>query len=333
MLEIKKNFSLSKFNSFQLNHTAEYFCEVLSIEDCYEAIDFASNKSLNIYILGEGTNIVFSQNYKGLVIKTAIKGISAINNLVSIASGESWHESVLWTLKNNLYGLENLSLIPGNVGAAPVQNIGAYGKELSSFIHSVKVINLKSKKIEDLSKLECKFGYRDSIFKKSNNYLILEVTLKLLSKEVVDVSYKSLADYMIAEGLDLSKATSNQICRCVCELRSNILPNPKTTPNVGSFFKNVVLTIEEYEKLNKILKIPYYLDESGGYKISSAFLIEKAGWKGYQGKNVSVSDLHSLVILSNGKATGKEILSLANSIVNDVLKKFNINLAIEPSVI
>ena len=151
MIDIKEDYSLSQLNSFRISHTAKYFCEVVTTEDCFEAIDFASQRNLDIHILGEGTNIVISQNYQGLVIKISLRGIKSINNLVSIASGESWHESVLWTLKNNLFGLENLSLIPGNVGAAPVQNIGAYGKEISTFIHSVKVINLESEDNENFT--------------------------------------------------------------------------------------------------------------------------------------------------------------------------------------
>ena len=333
MIDIKEDYSLSQLNSFRISHTAKYFCEVVTTEDCFEAIDFASQRNLDIHILGEGTNIVISQNYQGLVIKISLRGIKSINNLVSIASGESWHESVLWTLKNNLFGLENLSLIPGNVGAAPIQNIGAYGKEISTFIHSVKVINLESNKIEEFSKNDCNFGYRTSIFKNLKNYLILEVTLDLLSYEKVDISYNSLKGYMTAEGLDLSKATSNQVCRCVCELRNTILPDPKHIPNVGSFFNNIVITEEQYIKLDKIKKIPYHVNEEGKFKISSAYLIEQAGWKGFKEGNLSVSQQHSLVILSNGKASGKEILIFAKIIADDVLKKYGVNLIIEPTVV
>ena len=194
MIDIKTNFSLCNFNSLQLDHVADYFCEVFNEQDCIEALEFAKEKQLQIQILGEGTNVVFSDDYQGLVIKVSLKGINSNEGLVSIASGESWHESVLWTLKKNLFGLENLSLIPGTVGAAPIQNIGAYGTEISSFIHSVKFLNLNTRKIEEFTNEECQFNYRNSIFKELKDYLILEVKLRLFKKENINISYKSLKD-------------------------------------------------------------------------------------------------------------------------------------------
>ena len=333
MIDIKKKFSLCNFNSLQLDHVADYFCEVFSEQDCIEALEFAKEKQLQIQILGEGTNVVFSDDYQGLVIKVSLKGINSNEGLVSIASGESWHESVLWTLKKNLFGLENLSLIPGTVGAAPIQNIGAYGAEISSFIHSVKFLNLNTRKIEEFTNEECQFNYRNSIFKELKDYLILEVKLELFKKENINISYKSLKDYMEAEGLDLSKATATQVCRCVCELRNTILPDPKKVPNAGSFFKNILITKDEYNDLREIIEVPYHEESKKMVKVSSAFLIEKAGWKGYAEDNVSVSDKHSLVFLSNGKATGKQVMLLADKIIKDVHQKFGVNLIIEPSVI
>ena len=333
MIDIKSNFSLRNFNSLQLDHVADYFCEVFNEQDCIEALEFAKEKKLQIQILGEGTNVVFSDDYQGLVIKVSLKGINSNEGLVSIASGESWHESVLWTLKKNLFGLENLSLIPGTVGAAPIQNIGAYGAEISSFIHSVKFLNLNTRKIEEFTNEECQFNYRNSIFKELKDYLILEVKLRLFKKENINISYKSLKDYMEAEGLDLSKATATQVCRCVCELRNTILPDPKKVPNAGSFFKNILITKDEYNDLREIIDVPYHQESKKMVKVSSAFLIEKAGWKGYAEDNVSVSDKHSLVFLSNGKATGKQVMLLADKIIKDVHQKFGVNLIIEPSVI
>ena len=333
MIDIKTNFSLCNFNSLQLDHVADYFCEVFNEQDCIEALEFAKEKKLQIQILGEGTNVVFSDDYQGLVIKVSLKGINSNEGLVSIASGESWHESVLWTLKKNLFGLENLSLIPGTVGAAPIQNIGAYGAEISSFIPSVKFLNLNTRKIEEFTNEECQFNYRNSIFKELKDYLILEVKLRLFKKENINISYKSLKDYMEAEGLDLSKATATQVCRCVCELRNTILPDPKKVPNAGSFFKNILITKDEYNDLREIIEVPYHQESKKMVKVSSAFLIEKAGWKGYAEDNVSVSDKHSLVFLSNGKATGKQVMLLADKIIKDVHQKFGVNLIIEPSVI
>lgn len=334
MIDIKKNFSLKNYNSLQIDCISELFIEVKTPEEALSAVTHAKDNNLNFIVVGGGTNIVFSkQNFKGLVIKNSIKGKKIIADIVILSSGESWHDCVLWTLKNNLYGLENLSLIPGTVGAAPVQNIGAYGKDISEFIEYVKVINLKTLEVELLSNSQCEFKYRSSLFKQEVNYMIVEVALKLSYDKSVHTHYKSLSDYMIKKGMDILNSTPEEVSSCVCEIRKNILPDPRIIPNVGSFFKNITLDDKAFKELQNILPTPFNLDENNNFKVSSAFLIDSAGWKGRIKGEVSVSSKHSLVINTSGIATGNEVIVFANAIIEDIKSKFNVVLEIEPSVI
>jgi UDP-N-acetylmuramate dehydrogenase len=332
MLSIKKNISLKAYNSLRIDAVAEFFFEATSEEECIEAIVYARNNNLKLQIVGEGTNLVLSKSrYNGLILKNSIKGKSIHEGLACISSGEAWHDSVLWSLDNNLFGLENLSLIPGSVGAAPVQNIGAYGRDISEFIDSVRAINLETLEIETLNNTQCDFSYRNSLFKLKPIYLITEVILKLSKEPTIDVSYKSLSNHMKEK--NISEYTPYEVCKAVCEIRNKTLPNPLTNPNVGSFFKNIILEKAEYLALQKILDTPYNLDKQGNYKISTAFLIEQAGWRGKSAGELSVSSDHSLVLLSSGLASGEQVLNFAKNIIEDIKIKFNVSLEIEPSII
>lgn len=332
MLSLKKNISLKTYNSLRVDAVAEFFFEATTEEECIEAIIYARNNNLKLKIVGEGTNLVLSKSrYNGLILKNSIKGKSIHEGLACISSGEAWHDSVLWSLDNNLFGLENLSLIPGSVGAAPVQNIGAYGRDISEFIVSVRAINLETLEIETLNKNQCDFSYRNSLFKLKPIYLITEVILKLSKEPVIDVSYKSLSNHMKEK--NISEYTPYDVCKAVCEIRNKTLPNPITNPNVGSFFKNIILEKAEYLALQEILDIPYNLDKQGNYKISTAFLIEQAGWRGKSEGELSVSSEHSLVLVSSGLASGEQVLNFAKNIIEDIKIKFNVSLEIEPSII
>ncbi len=317
-----------------IDKKVNYFCELKSIDDCEEAIKFSKSKNLDILILGSGTNILLTSNFDGIVFKNNIKNRASNNEEVILGAGENWHESVLWTLEKKIYGLENLSLIPGTVGAAPVQNIGAYGVELSSMLVSLEAINLKDGELVTINNNECKFGYRDSIFKKNKNfYLITSIKLNLSRQSKTNAHYKSLRDYLIKDDINPTKATPNQICRAVTSIRNRILPDPLKQPNVGSFFKNLILDQIAFEDLQKEIKsIPFFRLNNGQYKVPSAYLIEKAGWKGYKEKEVSISKKHALVLLSSGKAKSKDILNLASRIIQDILEKYNVELKVEPTV-
>ena len=334
MLTILKNFQLKEFNSLKFDKKANFFCRINSIEDCLEAIEFSNSNGAKPFILGSGTNLVLTQDVKGIVLKIELKGKRIEGNFVTLGAGENWHDSVLWTLKNGFYGLENLALIPGTVGAAPIQNIGAYGEEISSKINSVEVIDLENGHKEELLKEDCFFEYRHSFFKEvRSKYLITGVKLELSKEPNTNTTYKSLYNFLVRDDIDPNTATPNQVCRAVTFLRQQILPDPDKVPNVGSFFKNCILDKNRFEKIKEIFKdLPFFLINDGKYKIPSAYLIEKAGWKGYKEKEVSISSKHSLILITSGKAKSLEVMNLSSKIIEDIAHKYGIILEIEPYV-
>lgn len=335
MIEIKENYSLSKLNSFGFSHKSEYFCEVRSVQESQEFIDFCLKKGLPITILGEGTNVVITKNIAGAVLKANIQGKSIKNEEVNLSAGENWNETVLWSLTNNLFGLENLTLIPGTVGAAPVQNIGAYGKELSSVLVSLEAINLLTNEIVYFDNKDCFFSYRDSLFKKNSNLLISSIRLKLSKQPKSNVNYKSLINYLLKDDIDPKLATPYQVCRAVTSIRSKILPDYKKEPNVGSFYKNLLLNEKEFTALRKeIPDVPFFKDLNKPiYKVSTAFILEKFGWKGFKEGKVGVSDKHSLVLKVEKGADSKELMDLASNIIEDIYNKIQIRLEIEPTIL
>tara|TARA_Y100000590_G_scaffold81318_1_gene90388 strand:+ start:561 stop:1568 length:1008 start_codon:yes stop_codon:yes gene_type:complete len=335
MIKIKENYSLSNLNSFGFNHKAEYFSEVRSVEDCKEYIDFCLKKNLPITILGEGTNVVLTKNIPGAVLKVNIPGKVINGEVIEIGAGEEWNNVVLWSLENKLFGLENLSLIPGTAGAAPVQNIGAYGQELSSVLVSLEAINTITNEIVHFDNKECLFGYRDSLFKKNGSLLICSIKLKLSEEPKTNTNYKSLFNYLLKDDVDPESATPYQVCRAVTSIRTNILPDYKKEPNVGSFYKNLFLTKEEFKLLQgEIPDIPFFkYSNKPIFKVPTAFILEKLGWKGFKDGGVCVSKKHSLVLISKKGASSSELINLSANIIDDVYSKVQIKLEIEPTIL
>jgi len=335
MIEINQNYSLKEFNSFGFKYRAEYFCEVNSIEECHEFIDFCLKKKIPIKFLGEGTNVVLSRNIKGGVLKISLPGRAVKEDVVDFGAGENWNEVVLWSLENQLFGLENLALIPGTAGAAPIQNIGAYGEEISSKLISLEAINIKTNELISISNKECEFSYRDSVFKaETNKFLVSSIKLKLSKETKTNITYNSLKDYLIRDDIDPEYATPYQVCRAVTSIRSKILPDYRNEPNVGSFFKNVVLNKKNLDKLkSKIVNLPYYENIDGlTYKVPVAFLIENLGWKGKKLGNVRVSEKHALVLIADEGASSVDLMSLSSEIADDIYKNTHIKIEIEPEV-
>ena len=336
MVDIKKNYPLKELNSYGFDYSAEFFCEGNSVEECQEFIDFCLKKKKPIQCFGEGTNVVLTKNIKGGVLSVSIPGRIKEEAIVNVGAGENWNEVVLWSLENKLFGLENLALIPGTVGAAPIQNIGAYGEEISSKLISLEAINLKTNELISMNNAECKFSYRDSVFKLENNdLLVCSIKLKLTKKPKTNTSYKSLYNYLIRDDIDPDYATPFQVCRAVTSIRNKILPNYRHEPNVGSFFKNLTVNEQNLDELsNKISGLPFYKNADGlTYKVPVAFLIENAGWKGYKQGNVRVSDRHALVLIADQGATSDELLSLSSAISEDIYEKTQVKIEIEPEVI
>jgi len=335
-MKIVNNFSLINHNTFGVDAIANQFTSVSSIKELKKII--SSNQSKEKIFIGGGSNILITKNIKGLVIHINIKGICAKkldNNYteVNIKAGENWNEAVRWCLKNNLGGIENLSLIPGNTGAAPIQNIGAYGVELKDVFTSCEVLNIKTNEITEFSKVDCQFEYRNSIFKKNKNYIILSVKLKLThDNHKLKFDYGSINEKLISLGIIEPKISD--IANIVTQIRKEKLPDPEKIGNSGSFFKNPIIKKKHLEKLKlNFSDIPNYKISDKNYKIPAGWLIEKAGFKGKRIKDYGVHINQALVLVNYGNATGKEILEFSLSIEKAIQFIFDIKLENEVNII
>ena len=326
-MKIHRNSSLKKLNTFNVDEVARLIFVVDSISDLPNIL---SNKKDKILVLGGGSNILFTKSYDGLIINLKNKGKKIIQEdeksvLVEVSAGENWHDFVLWAIKNNFGGLENLSLIPGNVGAAPIQNIGAYGVELKDIFYSCKGLMLDTLSEFEFKKTECEFDYRTSIFKSAlkNKTVITSVKLILTkSKHNYNIDYKDLNINLKNTELSVKKISDE-----VIKIRTSKLPNPKFFGNCGSFFKNPIVNSDTYKSLlDKFPNIPAHKIDEDNYKISAAWLIDQSGFKNKKDKNVGVYENQPLVIINNGKATGKELLNFALNIKETIYNNFEIEL-------
>lgn len=335
-----ENFSLQPYNTFGVNVKARYFAAVQSIEELKDAVNFSVTEKLPVVFLGSGSNILFTKDFDGLAIQLHLKGIheDLINEnevLVTAKAGENWHEFVMFCLNKNYGGLENLSLIPGNVGTSPMQNIGAYGTEIKDTFVNCTVLNLENLQLETFDLDQCKFGYRDSIFKQEGKgkYVILEVSFKLSRKNHnITTEYGAIKSEL--ENLGIVNPTIQDISKAVINIRKSKLPDPKEIGNAGSFFKNPTIPLAQFEDLK--LKFPAIQGYPNGdfVKVPAGWLIEQCGWKGKQIGNVASHKLQSLVIINaSGNATGKEIFDFSTEIINSVKEKFGIELEREVNII
>ena len=336
-MNIQENFSLQQYNTFGVEAKTKYFAEVNSVEELKETLRLSHSPLL---ILGGGSNLLFTKDFEGLVIKLNLKGISEQitdenHVLVTAKAGENWHEFVQKTISENYGGLENLSLIPGNVGTCPIQNIGAYGTEIKDHFVSCKALNIETLEIETIDLEQCKFGYRDSIFKTSakGKYVILEVTFKLTTKNHhIKTEYGAISSEI--KNLGIENPTIQDVAKAVINIRQSKLPNPAETGNAGSFFKNPTIPLAQFEKLKE--KFPEIQGYPNGdfVKVPAGWLIENAGWKGKQIGNVASHKLQALVIINaTGNATGKEIYDFSSQIINSVKEKYGIELEREVNII
>ena len=326
-MKIHRNSSLKKFNTFNVDELAQLIIEIDNISDLPNIL---SNKKDEILVLGGGSNILFTKPYNGLIINLKNKGKKIIQEdentvLVEVSAGENWHEFVLWAIKNNFGGLENLSLIPGNLGAAPIQNIGAYGVELKDIFYSCKGLMLDTLSEFEFKKTECKFDYRTSIFKSTLKNKIVITSVKLIltkSKHNFNIDYKDLNINLQDTELSVKKISDE-----VIKIRTSKLPNPKFFGNCGSFFKNPIVNSDTYKSLlDKFPNIPAHKIDEDNYKISAAWLIDQSGFKNKKDKNVGVYENQPLVIINNGKATGRELLNFALNIKETIYNNFEIEL-------
>ncbi len=323
--KIIQNKNLSKCNSLQIAVKAKYYIECKTDSDLKIAFNFIRKHKIKFLILGEGTNIVFTKSFDGLIIKNAFKKEKRIfKNKVKVSSGYDWDRFVLFCIKNSLYGLENLSGIPGTVGAGPIQNIGAYGEEISDYIQHVEIFNFKTGNVEILNNSKCEFSYRESLFKKNKHLFVKNIFFNLRDNFIPNNSYQDLQDYKFKKAIDIR--------RSILKIRNQKLENYLIKPNVGSFFKNPLIKKKDLKRLLSQDSSLKFYDHNSFAKISAAWLIEKSNMKGFKFNKAQVSKKHSLVLINKDKSPNS-ILKLKNKIKSVVLMKYNIKLEEEPTIV
>lgn len=334
-MNIKKNISLKPYNTFGIEVFANEFIEISTLSELQDLLPYLKDKKF--IFLGGGSNVLFVKDYDGLVVLNSIKGIEVdtANDkyIVKAYSGEVWHSFVLWTLDRGYNGLENLSLIPGTVGAAPMQNIGAYGVEIKDVCIGVEAIDILSGELKYFTKDECAFGYRESVFKRElkNRYFIYAVYFELSLNHPIHLDYGAIREVLKTQ--NISEPTHKDVSNAIIEIRSSKLPNPRELGNAGSFFKNPVVSHKMAEKfLREYPNAPHYSDPNG-VKIPAGWLIEQCGFKGYREGNVGSHKDQALVIVNYGNASGDEIYKYSEKIIRTVEKKFNFVLEREVNII
>jgi len=338
-MKVESTVALKPYNTFGLAVSAQQMIRMNHLQEAQEAVGYARQQDLPFMILGGGSNVLFRSTYPGLILKNQLPGKSLIKEdqqhvWVRLGAGENWHQCVLWAIENGWGGIENLSLIPGTVGAAPMQNIGAYGVELEQIFDSLEALELSSGNIHSFNRAQCSFGYRSSVFKTSlkGQFLITSVVLRLDKSHKFNTSYGAVEETLTDMGVEqLSiKALSDAIIR----IRSSKLPDPQNIGNAGSFFKNPVISQEQFKKLQAIHpQIPGYNLEEGQVKVPAGWLIEQCGWKGLRRGSIGVHQNQALVLVNFGSGEGSEIYQLALDIQQSVKDKFDIHITPEVNII
>jgi UDP-N-acetylmuramate dehydrogenase len=339
MIKIKENISLKPYNTFGLDVSSRYFVEVNNLEELIRVLNNPSLNGQKKLFLGGGSNILLLNDYDGVVIKISFKGKEITQDeqeyaIVKAGAGEIWHEFVLFCLENDLCGVENLSLIPGTVGAAPMQNIGAYGAEVKDTFYALEALNLETLEVELFDAQKCNFGYRESFFKHEgkSKYVILNVSFRLSKKPKVNVAYGAIQETLKAMGIE--NPSLKDVSNAVIQIRKSKLPDPAEIGNSGSFFKNPEISKEQYSQLKQEFPaIPGYEVSEEVIKVPAGWLIEQAGWKGIRKGEVGVHDKQALVLVNFGEGTGQQVADLAKEIQTSIKGKFGITILPEVNYI
>lgn len=349
MLKISENFPLKPFNTFGIEARAKFFAEISSVENIREFLKNEKLKSLPLLVLGGGSNLLLTGDFEGIVLKINILGKSIIKEdenyvYLKAGAGENWHNLVLFCIENSYSGIENLSLIPGCVGAAPMQNIGAYGVELKDVFYELEALMIDTGEIKTFSKEKCSFGYRESIFKGElkGKCIIVSVTLRLNKKHKFNTSYGAIEEELKA--MNVAEPDIRSISEAVCHIRRSKLPDPAIIGNAGSFFKNPTVPGEKFEELKKKFPdiVAYRVSSSSAHesekgaermKLAAGWLIEKAGWKGKRFDGHGVHQKQALVLVNYGDAKGKDIYDLSEKILEDIRNKFGVMLEREVNIV
>lgn len=334
---IQSDVSLQSFTTFGIAASARFYLHVTEVAQLKQLSQLPELAGLPRFILGGGSNVILTRDFPGVVLHIALAGRECINEddqftYIRAAAGEVWHDFVQWTLAQGWGGLENLSLIPGSVGAAPIQNIGAYGVEIKDCFHSLSWFEFATGKIHTFTHADCQFAYRDSVFKHAlhDQGVILDVTFALAKQWQARLSYGEVAQHIH----DIAVPTPQQISAAICAIRQSKLPDPQQIGNAGSFFKNPLVSAEiRAALLMRFPQLVSYPQADGQYKLAAGWLIEKAGWKGRVLGKAGVYQKQALVLVNLGGATGAEVIALAQEIQADVLRQFGVQLEIEPVLI
>lgn len=335
---IEKNIDLASLNTLCISASADYYAAVKNKKQLKQIVaERSSNQP--VLVLGGGSNVLFVNDYQGLVLQPKIYGRKIVQEtdeevFLKVGAGENWHQLVRYCVGKGWGGIENLSLIPGWAGAAPIQNIGAYGVEFDQVFHSLTAIEIATGKEKRFNRDDCDFGYRDSIFKRDlkNKYVIADVTIKLQKNPRINTSYGSIQQQLAKK--NIKNPTIRDISDIVIEIRNKKLPDPSSVPNAGSFFKNPIVELGLFKSLQKKFPdMPHYSIDHSRIKIPAGWLIERAGWKAKEKKRVGVYQQQALVIINKGGATGQEILALAHEIQHSVEQLFDIHLMPEVNII
>ncbi|MFN2439721.1 MAG: UDP-N-acetylmuramate dehydrogenase [Chitinophagaceae bacterium] len=345
-MQIRENFSLKPYNTFGIDVKAKYFSTFHSVADLEEILNSQlptpdSRLSIpnSLLILGGGSNLLFTKNFDGIVLKNEIKGIEIIKEdddfiYIKAGAGINWHEFVLYCLQNNYAGIENLSLIPGNIGASPMQNIGAYGVEIKDVFHELEAYHINEKILKTFSLEECEFGYRESVFKwkYKNQFVIISVSFRLRKTPVFNISYGAIKQEL--EKMNVKELTIQVISQAVINIRSSKLPDWKKLGNAGSFFKNPQIAQHEFHELKRIFSEMISFPVGTEYtKLAAGWLIEQCGWKGYRKGDAGCYEKQALVLVNYGNATGIEIYNLSEEIIQSVKDKFKVVLEREVNIL
>lgn len=338
-IDLLKDHSLKPYNTFGIDVKAKYFTEIHSIDELKEALSDKEHRSEGLLILGGGSNVLFTADYNGLVIRNCLKGIDIIeknkeNVFVKVASGEVWHDFVMFCVDHGYSGVENLSLIPGSVGASPMQNIGAYGVEIKDTFYSLDAVDVNTLETVTFNHSDCHFGYRESVFKHEfrNRYFITSVTFKLNLHPVLNTTYGAINQEL--EKQNITSPGIRDVSNAVIHIRRSKLPDPAILGNAGSFFKNPEITPDEYQRIKELFpNVVAYPLSDGNYKLAAGWLIEQCGWKGKRVGNTGSHKDQALVLVNYGQAKGNEIQELAFEIRKSVHDKFGVWINPEVNVI
>jgi UDP-N-acetylmuramate dehydrogenase len=338
-LQWAENISLAGRNTLHIAATAAAMCDINKLEQLPQAFELAEAKGMPVLVLGEGSNVLFADDYPGLVLcitanQCAVIEQNANSALIRSDAGMLWNDLVNWSLARGWNGLENMALIPGTVGACPIQNIGAYGVEVAEFIETVEAYNRITGQTKRLANSDCAFSYRDSCFKQQRDeWVITAVEFRLTKDRALKMNYAGVPEEIAAMGITDPKAL--HLAEAISRIRNRKLPNPAILGNAGSFFKNPIVSDTQAKALSSIYeKLPIFASgNSGTSKLSAAWLIEQAGWKGFRDGDAGIAEQHALVLVNYGKANGKELLDVARQVVASVHSSFGITLEPEPRII